>query len=363
MENRRRQARGEFRQLPRIIPVILLLAAVFEPETALAGFQVDCEGSAQAYAQQGIPCYCRGGRIECDQPSAGGSYGSAKKGLSYKNQMKLEIMQSITDMAANAFIQWLNSPPPSQSGPTPEQLAAQEAAREAEHERAAAEWRAKAQQQIRDMESRYEQQKRQEFDEKKKKLLAGIRGLDAVTPVRQSDSLRQLRCSAYWGGQAAKALAAGDEQRALEYSAFSGKPTGESMARCDQELPEPPMPGGAYELRMDLYKTMIEEVHQRLPLIEQARTKQRDVAGQVVEKQRQVDEIKSQQAVELPAGEKQAIDDLLSAAMQELEAATTLKNEADAGVKKLQLEIDALNEVGKMATAPGASEATKGAQP
>lgn len=344
--------------LLRLTPIVLLLSAVAGPGTALAGFQVDCEGSAQAYAAQGIPCYCRGGQIVCDQPSGEGSYGGAKKGLSYKNQMKLEIMQSITDMAANAFINWLNAPTPSApSGPTPEQIAAQRA----EQERAAAEWRAKVQQQIRDMESQYEQQKRQEFDDKKKKLLAGIRGLGAVTPDSRSDSLRQLRCSAYWGGEAAKALAYGDEKRALEYRTFSEKPTGESMTRCDTELPEPPMPGGADEIRMGLYQTMIEEVHQRLPQIEQAKTRQQDAAGQVAEKQKTVEELKNRQTAVLPPEEKQETDDLLAAALKELETATALKNEADAGVKKLQLEIDALNEVGKMATAPGAGQAAKGA--
>ncbi|WP_306536769.1 hypothetical protein [Geobacter sp.] len=348
------------RLLLRFVPAVLLIA-VAGPGTARAGFEVDCEGSAEAYAAQGIPCYCRGGQIVCDQPSGGGSssYGGAKKGLSFKNQMKLQVMQSITDMAANAFINWINSPPPSApSGPTPEQIAAQKA----EHERAAAEWRAKVEQQLRDMESQYEQQKRQEFDNKKKKLLAGIRGPGAVTLADRSEAMRQLRCSAYWAGESAKALAAGDEQRAMEYRAFAEKPSGESMAGCDRNFPEPPMPGGAAELRMDLYQTMIEEVHLRLPLIEQAKTKQRDAAGQVAEKQKTVEELKNRQTAVLPPEEKQETDDLLAAAMKELETATTLKNEADAGVKKLQLEIDALNEVGKMAVAPGAGQAPKGAK-
>lgn len=340
------------------IPMALLAAGALGRGTALAGFEVDCDASAKAYAAQGIPCYCRGGRIECDQPSGGSSGSSSYKGLSFKNQMKLQIMQSITDMAANAFINWLNGPSPSApSGPTPQQIAEQKAAQE----RAAAEWRAKVEQQIREMESQYEQQKKQEFADQKKKLLAGIRGLDAKVPGRDSMAFRQLRCSAYWGGQVAKALAAGNEEVAEKYRGFAERSTGESMARCDREFPEPPMPEGAGELRTDLYQTMIEEVHLRLPLIEQAKTKQRDASEQMAEKQRKVDELKSQ-AVTLPPAEKEASDDLLAAALKELETATTLKNEADAGVKKLELEIDALNEVGKMAVAPGAGPATKGAK-
>lgn len=344
----------------RLAPIVLLLSAVAGPGTALAGFEVDCEGSARAYASQGIPCYCRGGRIECDQPSGGSSYGgSSYKGLSFKNQMKLEIMQSITDMAAKAFINWINSPPSSaSSGPTPEQIAAQKEAQE----RAAAQWRAKVEQQLREMEKQYEQQKRQEFDDRKKRLLAGIRGLDAVTPGSRSASLRQLRCSAYWAGESARALAAGDEQRAMEYQAFAEKPTGESMAGCDRNFPEPPMPEGAGEIRMDLYQTMIEEVHLRLPQIKEAKTRQRDAAEKVAEKRKTVDELKNRQAAPLAPEEKQETDDLLAAALKELETATALKNEADAGVRKLQLEIDALNEVGRMALAPGSGQATKGAK-
>ncbi|MBT1075624.1 hypothetical protein [Geobacter grbiciae] len=338
----------------------LLLSAATAPGTAIAGFEVDCNASARAYKDQGIPCDCVDGQIVCNQPSGGGSYGSSTgKGLSFKNQMKLQIMQSITDMAANAFIQWLNGPSPSQpSGPTPQQIAEQKAAQE----RAAAEWRAKVEQQIREMENQYEQQKKQEFTDKKKKLLAGIRGLDASSPGRDSTAFRQLRCSAYWGGQVARALAAGDEKRAEEYRKFSEKPTGESMARCDTEFPEPPMPDGSVEIRMGLYQTMIEEVHQRLPMIEQAKAKQQDAVAQVAEKQHKVDELKNQ-AVTLPPEKKEEADDLLAAALKELETATTLKNEADAGVKKLELEIDALNEVGKMATAPKAGQAAKGSQP
>ncbi len=57
--------------------------------------------------------------------------------MKYKNQMKLEIMQSVTDMAANAFIRWINEPGPTQRASSPEELAAARA----KQEREAAEWR------------------------------------------------------------------------------------------------------------------------------------------------------------------------------------------------------------------------------
>jgi hypothetical protein len=49
--------------------------------------------------------------------------------------------------------------------------------------------------------------------------------------------------------------------------------------------------------------------------------------------------------------EKKESYDLMIAALKELENATAQKKEADAGIIKLEMEISALNEVGRMANA------------
>ena len=49
----------------------LVLCCVLLPLPALAGPALDCEGSAKAYALQGIPCTCVNGQIVCDKPSGG----------------------------------------------------------------------------------------------------------------------------------------------------------------------------------------------------------------------------------------------------------------------------------------------------
>lgn len=289
-------------------------------------------------------CTCTSGGGNCS-PSGGSSSGkSSKKGLSNKNRMKLDMLQGAMDDFANAFIKWINAPSePAQTGPTPEQIAAQ---KEAE-ERAKAEFRAKLQQQIKEMESEYEQQERQKAAASKASLLAGMKGMDTAGLGSRSVALQQLKCKAYWAMKAAKAS---DEEKAKEYSRFAENPDADAKAECAMALPEPPMPSSAGKFRIELYETMIEEINMRLPLIKQAKEKQNSAAGKVAEKQHQVDELKVKKEAAATAEEKQDADYLLAEAMKQMEEANKLKNEADVGLVKLQAEIDALNEVGKIAS-------------
>lgn len=326
----------------------LLLPVAMAPGTASAGIAVDCEGSARAYKRQGIPCRCSGGRIVCDSPSARSSSGSSsQRGLSSKNQMKLQMLQGVMDDFANAFIRSMNAPStPQQRGPTPEQIAKQQEQAKAEWRAKEAEWRAKVQKQINDMESQYEQMERQKADVIRNKLLAGMRGVESGNAAGHSYALMQLRCSVFWSVKAAKASSDADVNK---YSRFAEKPDNVSMSACANELPEPPMPSSGDEFRMDMYETIIHEVNLRIPMIEQAKTKQREAGDRVAEKRQKVDDLKSRQGIAVSAEEKQATDDLVAEAMRELEVANSLKNEADAGLGRLKLEVDALSEVGNMA--------------
>jgi hypothetical protein len=246
------------------------------------------------------------------------------------------------DNFANAFVRWMNAPSTPQQHaptPTPEQIAEQQ-------ERVKAEWRAKVQKQINDMESQYEQAERQKAKNISNKLLAGMRGMEGGNSVGNSYALMQLRCSAYWSLKAVKATSEAD---VMNYRRFAEKPDNVSMSACANEIPEPPMPSSGDDFRMGMYETIIHEVNLRLPMIEQARTKQREAGDRVAEKQQRVDELKSKQGTAVSADEKQATDDLVAEALRELEVANSLKSAADAGLGKLKLEVDALNEVGKMA--------------
>lgn len=58
-------------QVKRFLEHLLIFCLVLSPLPVLAGPALDCEGSAKAYALQGIPCTCVNGQIVCDQPSGG----------------------------------------------------------------------------------------------------------------------------------------------------------------------------------------------------------------------------------------------------------------------------------------------------
>ena len=57
-----------------------------------SGPGIDCEGSARAYAAQGIPCRCEYGRIVCDQPSGGRSSG---KKHNINQEIKMQVVGTI----------------------------------------------------------------------------------------------------------------------------------------------------------------------------------------------------------------------------------------------------------------------------
>jgi hypothetical protein len=221
-------------------------------------------------------------------------------------------------------------------------------------ERQKAEWQARVQKQISEMEDRYAEQERQNVKARSAKLMSRLKGVDAAGP--QSDLIEQLRCKAYWGNKAAREP---DENLASKYSRFAEEPDAEALAECAQVIKEPPMPSAAGAFRVDLYQTIVQEINQRLPLIEKAKEKQRGAVAQLAGKQQQVAELKTRQEQAPTPAEKQAADDLLAAALQELDAATSLKNEADAGVMQLQLEIDAFQQVEKLAANQTINDATR----
>jgi len=76
-----------------------LAVSMLSPLLAVAGVALDCEGSAQAYRLQGIPCDCVNGQIVCDQSSGKSSKKSANKSSSRSanNTIKLQVFQSVLD--------------------------------------------------------------------------------------------------------------------------------------------------------------------------------------------------------------------------------------------------------------------------
>ncbi len=78
---------------------LLLMVPMFFPLLAVAGPTLDCDGTAQAYRLQGIPCDCRNEQIICDQPSGKSSKKLSNKSSSpsINNTIKLQVFQSVLD--------------------------------------------------------------------------------------------------------------------------------------------------------------------------------------------------------------------------------------------------------------------------
>jgi len=148
-----------------IFIIDLLVFSIILPYQAMAGPALDCAGSAEAYRLQGIPCDCINGQIVCNQSTSGRS---SKSGLSSENQMKLEVMDSVTDAVAGAFIKWIN-------GPTPAERA-KSALRQQQLQRA---------QKEREMMLEFERQKL--FAEKKQQILDNLKGVSTGTLELKTD--------------------------------------------------------------------------------------------------------------------------------------------------------------------------------
>jgi hypothetical protein len=96
-----------------------ILCFLLLPLPALAGPALDCEGSAKAYALQGIPCTCVNGQIVCDKPAGGHK---AKHGATSGNVNAMIVGTLFEGLLTSMFA------PPTSPNNAQEALAAQQKA-------------------------------------------------------------------------------------------------------------------------------------------------------------------------------------------------------------------------------------------
>ncbi|MHB8223863.1 MAG: hypothetical protein ACYDHV_13605 [Desulfurivibrionaceae bacterium] len=104
------------------------------PLPALAGPALDCEGSAKAYALQGIPCTCVNGQIVCDKPAGG--HKAKKHGITSGDVNAMVVGTIFQGLLTSMFA------PPTSSNNAQEALAAQQKAAALAAQQAAAHQRA-----------------------------------------------------------------------------------------------------------------------------------------------------------------------------------------------------------------------------
>lgn len=146
-------------QILSIFFICLLVFSLVLPQWAVAGPDLDCEGSEKAYRLQGIPCYCRNGQIVCDQPSSKSS-GSSKKSSqkssssSLNNDIKLQVFQSVLDAV---FL----GPPNNASSQEQQEAQRQQQLQRAQKERA------------------MELERQKNFTEKKNQIMGSLKGVSS----------------------------------------------------------------------------------------------------------------------------------------------------------------------------------------
>lgn len=112
----------------------LVLCLVLSPLPAWAGPALDCEGSAKAYALQGIPCTCVNGQIVCDKPAGG--HKAKKHGITSGDINSMVVGTIFQGLLTSMFA------PPTSSNNAQEALAAQQKAAALAAQQAAAHQRA-----------------------------------------------------------------------------------------------------------------------------------------------------------------------------------------------------------------------------
>lgn len=106
--------------MKRFFAQLLIFCLVLSPLPVLAGPALDCEGSAKAYALQGIPCTCVNGQIVCDKPAGG--HKARKHGVTSGDINAMVVGTIFQGLLTSMFA------PPTTSNNAQEALAAQQKA-------------------------------------------------------------------------------------------------------------------------------------------------------------------------------------------------------------------------------------------
>jgi len=271
--------------------------------------------------------------VNCGSSVGGGGGGSFQQ----------QMMQGLMESFMSGFNQGLQQPPMvNQIDP---------AQKKADEERIKAEWKAKVQKQITEMEQSYTAKTSRDFKQNKSVLLADLIGPDDLSlgATGQSQAFKQT-CLINLQLQTAEAMQHGDEAVVASYRGLYEQVELGDLSVCNRfqsALPEPePSPVGGF--RAEFYASLQSEIDMRLPLIQQARQQKDEASGLVEVREARVVELKEHDDPAMTDAQKQEMDGLLQAALKELDEAKELDQKADADLDLLDREIETLREVGKV---------------
>jgi hypothetical protein len=295
----------------------------------------------------------RGKQVPCKQ-SSGSS--SSKKGLSSKNQMKLDMFESVLDAVFKAAF----SPPPVPKGPTPEEIELKRQEEERKKQEALAKW--KMLQEAEAVNRAHENEQKQKAGQALLSKMGSVNG-GGLTPFKWEKSRetglqfkpvgsaqstakltpqQRLQCAAYFSSNA-KNAANHEDARFLNEQAgkvMAGEPTN-LECRFDA-LPEPPDPGKPDMLLQKL--TILSNFQKKLLNLQDIENKLGKVKEEIKEKEdkRNSAQIKLLEAQNLAATakpeEKTDADDLVAKAQEALKEAERELNAAKDSENDLKTE-------------------------
>lgn len=284
-------------------------------------------------------CVGCGGCVPVSTGSTPSTRSSGRSPKSFSQGLMMGLMQSFMD----GFTRGLQNGSAAQRPGDDEE----ERLRKIEEEKRLAEWKAKVQEQMQDMQKQYTLMKEEEFKESRRRLLPKLKGVDTTAGRHPSSgSLRNLACSHYWSTRASEET---DDERARLYSEYAAQAMAGETARCPNDL-NVPLPSGTpsydQQFKTEFYEVFVQELNER---VSSALRLRRDVeaSSQKIEQVR--GHIKQLEAKKATAqeNEKQYIDTLLAEANALLQEATEQDKKAKETLDIVNKEIIALKEIDK----------------
>lgn len=275
--------------------------------------------------------------------------GSYSGGGSFEQQMAYGLMQGLLSGLMQGIMQPSqgNRPQGNQIDPVQQKL---------DEEKRKAEWQAKVEQQILEMEQAVARQERESFNQSQTRLFNDLMAPGGASGGSGASQAYRQACLVEMQLQKAKAMQSGDEQFVKRYNTLYQQAEGGDLSVCGQFSAGLPVPTTTPEggVRGEVLHGIRGEIDKRLPLIEKARKQKEAVQKDLESKEAKVRDVKEQVArvaaldTQATEAQKNEVDALEQAALKELENALALDREADKELGRLDREINSLEEMKKV---------------
>lgn len=218
-------------------------------------------------------------------------------------------------------------------------------------------WQNEMKKQIEIMQNQYASLRKEEFEDKKDRLLSRLKGPEDSSKrltTKEPSAIRSLKCSAYWSKLASEAALSNNKsslELARGYNENSVKAMQGDLSNCPDIKMEVSIPDASpdysEEFKMEFLRTLTQQMNERVTAISELKVKKEEVSSKVTkakEEVKRLDELRSNARSE---EEKKEKDDLYLEALNTLKQVEEQEREVDEKFLNLSQELKALNEVNK----------------